>query len=155
MRVDVEQVLDEAVHPGRRAFDRLAGFLRPPLGLRPVSRSNSSLHEDRRERIPQIVGDDAEHVVPGLDGALRGAIEPGVLDRERRPLQRAPAPGGDLAARRAGTASTDRKAMAPRSLPCARSGTSHDGLRIDRAKRLRGARRSEQSRDILERSAAR
>ena len=66
------------------ALDRLGGSSRPALRFARAAPEQRRLHQDGPERIAEIVGDDAEHVVPRLAGSLRRAVEPGVLEREGR-----------------------------------------------------------------------
>jgi len=46
----------------------------------------AGLDDDDRERAAQVVSHDAEHLVPHLNSSLGRAIEPSVLDGERRPV---------------------------------------------------------------------
>ena len=79
---DVEEILDEAIHARRRAFDRLAGLARLCVTLGHVLQK-LRLQRDAAERIAKIVGDDAQYVVAGADGALGQAVETRILDRQR------------------------------------------------------------------------
>ena len=78
---DVEEILDEAIHARRRSSDSLGRLARPWVFLaRPVQRLR--LQRDAAERIAKIVGDDAQDLVAGADGALRHAVEARALDRQ-------------------------------------------------------------------------
>ena len=55
------------------SFERRSGSGRDALESR-------RLHQDRGERIPQVVGDDAEHLIAELRCLDRGAIETCILD---------------------------------------------------------------------------
>ena len=60
----IEEILDQAIHPGRGALDRFDRLLRSALWFRlRCRRRTDCLHHDGTERIPQVVGDDAEHLI--------------------------------------------------------------------------------------------
>ena len=132
-----------------------AGSRDRALRRRAAAPQQRRLHEDGAERVAQVVGDDAEHVVARLDGALGGAIEPRVLDRERRAA-------GELFAqpeiRRAvhpGRSPTTRATITPRSLPCASERHRDDRARSRRREAPGGAPRSgRERREQLRRQAA-
>jgi hypothetical protein len=50
------------------ALDRLGWFPRSSVGFRAATLQHSRLQQDRVKRIPQVMRDDAEHVISQLRG---------------------------------------------------------------------------------------
>jgi hypothetical protein len=73
------------------------------------------LHQDRAQRVAQIVGDDAEHVVAQLDRVLGDPVEAGLLHRQGGARRHGPGEGEilrrEMAARRG--ADEDQRADHP------------------------------------------
>ena len=83
---DIQEILNQTVHARGGAVDRLPRLPRSPFGLRAASLQCRCLHQDRGQRIAQVVSHDAEHLITELGGLDRRAVEPCILDGHRRSL---------------------------------------------------------------------
>ena len=81
----IKEVADQPVHPPRGANDALDRFENQGLTLCP-SPERRRCHGDGGERVPQVMSDDAEHLVPTLGGVQCRLVEAAVFDGERRTL---------------------------------------------------------------------
>jgi hypothetical protein len=84
---DIQEILNQAVHARGCAVDNPHGFQRSSFGLRAPTRDCRRLQQDRGQRIPQVMGDDAEYLIAEVGGVDRSAIETRILDRLGRSLR--------------------------------------------------------------------
>ncbi len=85
---DVEQILDQAIHPLGRFPNRREQL----ASLRVVGRrtllEHARAHRDRADRIAQVVRHDAQHLVARAVRVLRRVVEPRVLQARSPPRAR-------------------------------------------------------------------
>ena len=62
----VQDVLDEMIHSGRGALDRVGGLSRSALWFSFAAPKQTRLHGDRTERISKVMGDETEHLITNL-----------------------------------------------------------------------------------------
>ncbi len=80
----VQEVVDEPIHPQRRAPDGVDG-LAGVVPRRAGAQSEGRAHQDHTERVPQIVRDDREQLFPLSNGTLGQLVQPRVVHRHRGP----------------------------------------------------------------------
>lgn len=74
----VEEVLDQAIHPLRRAEDHLCLFASLRLRERLVEQQPRA-HDDRVQRVAEVVRHDSQHPIARQERLLCPAVEPGVV----------------------------------------------------------------------------
>src|SRR5689334_2658604 len=79
---DVEQILNEPIHPLRGLDDGREQTLALPRVTDPIVTEGTRAHRDRADRISEIVRDDAEYLVASLGSAPRLAIQSRILESE-------------------------------------------------------------------------
>ena len=86
---DVQQVLDQPVGPCCRALDdfELASRLYAAVICGRDLEQERRCHMYGMHRIPEVVRDDRDEIVPGARRVLRGAKQAGVLERNRGELR--------------------------------------------------------------------
>jgi hypothetical protein len=81
----VEQILDQPIHPIRRAHDHLASLSSIVLGDAVVHAQERRLHADRPQRIAKVVGHDTQHLVSRRERLRRRLEEAGIVERQAEP----------------------------------------------------------------------
>ena len=84
---DIQEILNQAVHPRGRAVDRFTPLLRTPLGIGAATREGRRVQQNRGQWIPEVMRHGAEHVITELGGIDRGAVETCILDCHDRPVR--------------------------------------------------------------------
>ena len=62
----VQNVLDEAIHPGRGALDRVGRLSRSALWFSCAAPKQTRLHRDGTEWISKVMSDETEHLITDL-----------------------------------------------------------------------------------------
>jgi hypothetical protein len=90
---DVQQILNEVIHPSGGPLDSCPPASYWNVHLRRRGAEQTRLQEDGAQRIPEVVRDDVEDVLPQPDRLLRDPVEARLLDRRAARVATCPAKG--------------------------------------------------------------